>query len=124
MDKSYLLQEVGINVGSNQGSSLFELEFNEFSEPRGVVVTDRAGISERFQNRIRFEDWGKEKLENIVSVKMFAVASHKQVHGYSLRSSIKAPAFHDMARETRIELFRRAPLGSERPGLAARRRFT
>ena len=69
----------------------------------------------------------KKEVENVVSVKMFAnsrIAQEGEIaQCYSLRSSIKAPAFHDIALEVRIDDCRRAPLGSERPGLAARRRL-
>lgn len=56
VNETNLFEQVGINNGPNERSSLLELKLNKFSKARGVVVTNGTSISKGFQNGVRLED--------------------------------------------------------------------
>lgn len=56
MNEPDFFQEVGINCSTNEGSTLLELQFNEFSESRGIVISDGPCVSKGFQDGVGFEN--------------------------------------------------------------------
>lgn len=56
MYETHFFQKVGINGGPDERAGLLELKFNEFSKARGIVVTNSAGVTKCFQDRVGLEN--------------------------------------------------------------------
>lgn len=56
MNQPYLLQQIRFNLGPGQLALVGEFDINVFPKAGTVVVTESAGITERFENGVRLED--------------------------------------------------------------------